>query len=65
MTEQSEQKVSEKTVKINGIEHTMLLSDEDAKRYEAAEETFQAQKSDAGAKSEKAPANKAKSAQDK
>jgi len=29
----AEQKLNEYTVTINGIEHTMLLTDEDAERY--------------------------------
>lgn len=67
MSEQSEQKVSERTVKINGIEHTMLLTDEDAQRYEAAEETYQSTQADSGSASKKAKdaSNKARSAEGK
>ena len=54
MTEKQEE-LSEHTVLINGIPHTMMLTDEDAKRYESAEPSEKA----------KDPANKAKGAQNK
>lgn len=61
MSEKSEE-LSEHTVKIHGVEHTMLLSDEDAERYDAAsayEEEANAQP--APPTKAKTPANKAKS----
>lgn len=45
----------EMTVKVHGIEHTMLLDPEDAERYKAEEKTYAAMKSDV-------PSNKARSA---
>ena len=50
---ESAPKLEEYTVLINGIEHTMMLTAEDADRYESA------------SKAKKAPANKARSAEDK
>lgn len=50
-----EQEPSEYTVDINGVEHTMLLTEEDAKRY-----------GDSATKAKaKAPANKSSSASSK
>lgn len=56
MTDKPE-KLEEYTVDINGQEHTLLLSAEDAERYGDAA-------TKAGSKA-KAPANKARSAEDK
>ena len=50
---ESAPKLEEYTVLINGIEHTMMLTADDAERYEQA------------SKSKKAPANKARTAEDK
>jgi hypothetical protein len=53
--------LSEHTVKINGIEHTMMLSDEDAQRYQDAEDADNARTGEADASTKaKTPANKAK-----
>lgn len=50
---ESAPKLEEYTVLINGTEHTMLLTAEDAERYETA------------TKAKKAPANKSRTAEDK
>lgn len=52
MSEQPE-KLTERTVIIGGAEHTLLLSDDDAERYQLAD------------KKAKAPANKARQAEGK
>lgn len=70
---EKQEKLSERTVKIHGIEHTMMLNDEDAERYDANEtalqaqgaEADQAQGAEADEKATKAPANKARRAEDK
>lgn len=49
------QELTEHEVLINGVPHTLLLSDEDAERYETAEPKSKA----------KTPANKSRSAADK
>ena len=60
MAEQ-ENELSEQTVKIHGIEHTMLLSSEDAERYKAQEEAWESAQTDAGAEAD----TKASSAENK
>ena len=61
MAEQDEQELSETTVKINGIEHTMMLSKEDAQRYKDAEKSQDATDSgDSDDAKAKTPANKAR-----
>lgn len=52
--------LSEYTVEVNGVETTMMLSEEDAKRYDNAKKG-----SSSGSKSADAPANKSRSAEDK
>ena len=49
-----EQELSEHTVLINGVEHTLMLTDEDAEKYEKPGDS-----GDSGAKA-KTPANKAR-----
>ena len=51
---ESAPKLEEYTVLINGMEHTLLLTAEDAERYESATKG-----------KSKAPANKARTAEDK
>ncbi|MFD7157954.1 hypothetical protein ACXJJ3_08745 [Kribbella sp. WER1] len=52
----AEEKLTEYTVTINGIEHTMLLSETDAEKYGDA-----AKKAGAATKKATAPANKSAS----
>ena len=75
MSEQQSEGLSERTVMIHGMEHTLLLNDEDAKRYEQQEESWKASReaaevtredsSDEAETKAKTPSNKAKGAQSK
>ena len=60
----SEEEPTERTVMVNGIEHTMMLTDEDAKRYELAEENRPKAEESSSSKA-KAPANKARQGESK
>lgn len=57
MADDKDQELHEHEVLINGVPHTLMLTDEDAKKYETASKTE--------GKAKAAPANKSKSAQDK
>jgi hypothetical protein len=62
MPEDKGEKLTERTVQIAGIEHTMLLNDDDAERYEQAEASRP--KAEASTKA-KTPENKSRHAEGK
>lgn len=69
MTEQAGENRSEYTVSINGIDHTVLLTDEEAKAQKAtkskAVETTGVDEATKEAVKSSTPANKARTARDK
>lgn len=62
---ENEEQLQERTVLINGIEHTMMLNDEDAKRYEQAEASRPEELRNQDQKARQAPANKSRDTEDK